>query len=108
MLARALKTHANSNKYAGFSLKPTHFATNASAARPGPPESMLPFEPPALRSTTPTRPRSFASPAGTHARHEHETKPKPISRLGSAVASFPTTSDLLRWELCIAEIKGNP
>ena len=34
MLARALKTHANSNKYAGFSLKPMHFATNASATRP--------------------------------------------------------------------------
>ena len=34
MLARALKTHANSNKYAGFSLKPTHFATNAGAPQP--------------------------------------------------------------------------
>ena len=55
---------------------------------------MLPFEPPALRSTSPTRPRSFASPARTHARHEHETKPKPISRLGSAAAYFPTTSDI--------------
>jgi len=41
-----------------------------------------------------TRSRSFASPARTHARHEHETKPKPISRLGSAKAYFPSTSDV--------------
>ena len=41
-----------------------------------------------------TRSRSFASPARTHARHEHETKPKPISRLGSAKAYFPSTSDI--------------
>ena len=34
MLARALKTHANSNKYAKFCLKPTRIATNASAPRP--------------------------------------------------------------------------
>ena len=34
MLARALKTHANSNQYAKFCLKPTHMATNASATRP--------------------------------------------------------------------------
>ena len=42
-----------------------------------------------------TRPHSFASPARSHARHEHETKPKPISRLGSAKASFPPISDSL-------------
>ena len=28
---RALKTHANSNQYAKFCLKPTHIATNAVA-----------------------------------------------------------------------------
>ncbi len=32
--------------------------------------------------------------ARSHARHEYETKPKPISRLGSAKASFPPTSDV--------------
>ena len=31
MLARALKTHANSNQYAKFCLKPKHIATNARA-----------------------------------------------------------------------------
>ena len=34
MLARALKTHANSNKYAEFCLKPTHFATNYAKSSP--------------------------------------------------------------------------
>jgi len=34
-----------------------------------------------------------ASPAHTHAQHEHETKPKPFSQLGSAKAYFPSTSD---------------
>ena len=34
MLARALKTHANSNKYAEFCLKPTHFATNYAKSAP--------------------------------------------------------------------------
>ena len=29
----------------------------------------------------------------THTRHEHETKPKQISRLGSDEASFPPISD---------------
>ena len=30
-----------------------------------------------------------ASHARTHARHEHETKPKPISRLGSTASIIP-------------------
>ena len=34
MLARALKTHANSNQYAKFCLKPMRIATNASEPRP--------------------------------------------------------------------------
>ena len=54
-------------------------------------QEKLPFEPPALGRHAYTRPRSFAR---THARHEHETKPTPISRLGSAEASFPSISDI--------------
>ena len=64
-------------------------AANGGRAEAAPERDIWPFEPPALRSTPPTRPRSFASPARSLARHEHETKPKLISRLGL----FPPTSD---------------
>ena len=42
-----------------------------------------------------TRPHSFASPARSHARHEHETEPKPISRFEvSCVDQSPSISDI--------------
>ena len=48
-----------------------------------------PNEPPALGITSPlARPRSFASPARSHARRERETKPKPISRSGISRADY--------------------
>ena len=53
---------------------------------PLPEQDFLPSEAPALRSTSLTRSHSFAR---THARREHETKPKPISRLGSTALIIP-------------------
>ena len=51
---------------------------------------------------TGTRPHSFASPARTQARHEHETKPKLISRLGdSCVDQFPSISDTDKTRTCV-------
>ena len=46
----------------------------------------------ALTNTPLTRPHSFASPARTHARHEHETKPKPISL---KLATLPQLLDVI-------------
>ena len=48
----------------------------------------MPAEPPALRSIVPHAPTQLRL-ARSHARHEHETKPKPISRLGSAEPIIP-------------------
>ena len=96
MLARALKTHANSNKYAKFCLKPTHFATNAGATQPAAGAGAavnVAVRASSVEKHNPHAPTQLRL-ARSHARHEHETKPKPISRLGSAVASFPTTSDI--------------
>ena len=71
-------------------LKPMRIAANGQKEQPPPEEHFFPFEPPALRSTSLTHPHSFArTHARTHARHEHETKPKPISRLGSAAPNKP-------------------
>ena len=51
-----------------------------------PPESeILPAKAPALRTIAPHAHTQLR----THARHEHETKPKPISRLGSSKDCFP-------------------
>ena len=44
-----------------------------------------------VEATLPSRTRT-ASHARTHARHEHETKPKPISRLGSTASILPPQS----------------
>ena len=70
--------------------KPMRIAANGQKVHPPPESDFFPFEPPALRSTSLTHPHSFArTHARTHARHEHETKPKPISRLGSAAPNKP-------------------
>jgi len=44
-----------------------------------------------------TRPHSFASPARSHSRHEHETKPKPLSRLGSIASIISPNLQLIGW-----------
>ena len=67
-------------------LKPMRIAANGQKVKPPPEKDFFPFEPPALRSTSLTHPHSFAR---MRARHEHETKPKPISRLGSAAPNKP-------------------
>ena len=46
-----------------------------------------------------TRPRSFASPARSHARHEHETRLKPMSRLGSPASISSPQSPILNGHL---------
>ena len=53
------------------------------------------METPSVENHSPlTRPHSFASPARSHARHEHETKPKPISRLGSPASIISPQSPI--------------
>jgi hypothetical protein len=87
-----LKTHANSMLLEKITFKPMRIATKMKRRnQPPEPEDISAGFSPALEIPS----RSFAR---THARHEHETKPKPISRLGSAVASFPTTSDIYRYD----------
>ena len=81
MLARALKTHANSNKYAEFCLKPTHFATNYPKSAPPAGVGFLPVRASSVEKHIPHTLTQLRL-ARSHARHEHETKPKPISRLG--------------------------
>ena len=81
------KAHEHSNKIWAFSLKPLHIATKTQKRKPGPEqeeeETKVRMETPSVdKHSSLTRPHSFASPARSHARHEHETKPKPISRLG--------------------------
>ena len=70
-------------------LKTLTYSIEPTAPKPPPEEQqqeeMLPAEPPALRSHALTQLRL----ARSHARHEHETKPKPISRLGSAELIIP-------------------
>ena len=41
-------------------------------------------------------PTQLRTHARTHARHEHETKPKPISRLGSAAPNKPPNLQLCK------------
>ena len=77
-----LKTHAYSMLLEKITLKPMRITANMKRENQPPAEHISAGFSPALRIPCLTRPRSFASPARTHARHEHETKPKPISRLG--------------------------
>jgi hypothetical protein len=60
----------------------------------------LPDETPSDRRDIASRTPTQLRLARSHARHEHETKPKPISRLGSAEASFPPTSDTVTPSRC--------
>ena len=80
--ACAQNTHPEpSIKYQNL-LKPTCLCTKNEHQRPR--RSRRICNPKAQRwgGTPLTRPRSFASPARSHARHEHETKAKSISRFG--------------------------
>ena len=84
-----LKTHAYSMLLEKITLKPLRIATKMKIRNQPPeppPEHISAGFSPALRIPCLTRPRSFAR---THARHEHETKPKPISRLGILPDSSP-------------------
>ena len=91
------KTNINSNDFHEKTIKPMQIinknAKDATTAGGG----NVRMETASVDKHSPlTRPHSFASPARSHARHEHETKPKPISRLGvSCVDYFPSISDLL-------------
>jgi hypothetical protein len=81
------KTHDHSIQKSQKVLKPMSIAAKTQKTKPRPEQEEeagnVIIETPSVDNHSPlTRPHSFASPARTHARHEHETKPKPISRLG--------------------------
>ena len=77
-----LKTLVYSSKYA-----------KAKSVPEEPPQQYIsPSETPALRRHSPHTPTQLRL-ARSHARHEHETKQKQISRLGTPGGLFPPTSD---------------
>jgi hypothetical protein len=79
------KTYEHSNNPCEKHLKPMSIAmkTRSRNPRENQAEGNVRMETPSVDKHSPlTRPHRFASPARSHARHEHETKPKPISRLG--------------------------
>ena len=83
------KAHDNSDKISRISINSTIITPNNSKSAPSTGAGILAVRAPSVEehlSHAPTQLR-------THARHEHETKPKPISRLGSADADFPPISD---------------
>ena len=66
------KTHSFPQFLQFYSLRPTHIIVKAQKVHPTPKPNFFPFFPPALRSTSLTRPHSFAR---THARtHDTNTK----------------------------------
>ena len=89
------KAHEHTSNPCEKRLKPMKITTKRKSQNQGKTTAggNVRMETPSVENHSPlTRPHSFASPARSHARHEHETKPKPISRLGSAKASFPPIS----------------
>ena len=95
------KAHERSSNPCEKRLKPMKIATKRKRRNQEPTTPRggnVRMETPSVDKHSPlTRPHSFASPARSHARHEHETKPKPISRLGvSCVDYFPSISDKYR------------
>ena len=80
------KAHEHTSNPCEKRLKPMKIATKRKSQNQGKTTAgggNVRMETPSVENHSPlTRPHSFASPARSHARHEHETKPKPISRLG--------------------------
>ena len=77
------KTHEHSSNPCQKVLKPMSIASKTLRAKPPAGAEHLSVARPSVdKHSSLTLPHSFASPARLHARHEHETKPKPISRLG--------------------------
>ena len=74
-------------KTLAYSSKNGKAETHAGAAAAG----LLASRASSVEATLPSRTHT-ASHARTHARHEHETKPKPISRLGSTASILPPQS----------------
>ena len=66
-----------------------HIATNGAKRKITPGVGNVTVRVPSVEQHLPHTLTQLRTHARTHARHEHETKPKPISRLGSADAFFP-------------------
>ena len=74
MLARALKTHANSNKYAEFCLKPTHFATNYAKSPPPAGVAFLAVRASSVEEACLHALTQLRTHARTHASHREQTE----------------------------------
>ena len=76
-------------------------------AQPRPRAHLTIMKPSVDKRSVLTHPHSLASTARSHARHEHETKPKPISRLGVNCVDYSPQSPtmVLFWcNVCLATV----
>ena len=69
-----------------ISLKPMHIAANGAKSSVAPGVAFVAVRVPSVEQHLPHALTQLRTHTRTHARHEHETKPKPISRWGSADA----------------------
>ena len=76
------KTHDNSDKISRISIKPTVNTPKDANGKSRPGVGFVAVRAPSVEEHLPHAPAQLRTHARTHARHEHETKPKPISRLG--------------------------
>ena len=88
------KAHEHSSNPCEKRLKPMKIATKTQKKQPRPGGNVAILSPSVGKHCSLTRPHSFASPARSHAKHEHETKPKPISRLGSPASIISPQSPI--------------
>ena len=82
-----------------------HIATNSAKRKITPGVGFVTVRVPSVEQHLPHTLTQLRTHARTHARHEHETKPKPISRAGSFASTIPLN---LRFSKSVQSPKQKP